>query len=294
MRGCMYALLLAGATSQLLDVRGHTAPPWTEEKDQPATAELIGQHAAPRQPAVAALASPPSAGTPAVSSSTSLPIEICKSAGLRSRCRSGQGELQKVVRWLDNGGSVDALCSAMTDDGQVTTATLLYSAAGIGHLRMVRMLLKRGASVDLPTSLGHTALVGAAWNGYTSILLELLQHRADPDEQDIEGSTALMMAADGGHEACVQALLRAEANPQLIDNNGRTALQWAEMKGHTAIAELIRQHAAPPQPATTSPSDAVLPLTWLWVVLSVVLGAIASVAFIRNFTAAGLGQHLAL
>ena len=173
----MYALLLAGATTQLLDVRDHTAPQWTEEKDHPATAELIGQHAAPRQPAVAP-ATPPSAGTPAVSSSTSLPSEICESAGLRSRSasRPRQGELQKVARWLGKGGSVDALCSATTEDGQAVAATLLYSAAAIGHLEMVRMLVKRGASVDLPNSRGFTALMTAAISGHLSTLRLLLQH----------------------------------------------------------------------------------------------------------------------
>ena len=46
MLGCMHALLLAGATTQLFDLRGHTLQ-CTAEKGQPTTAELIGQHAAP-------------------------------------------------------------------------------------------------------------------------------------------------------------------------------------------------------------------------------------------------------
>ena len=45
MLGCMHVLLLAAATTQLLNVRGHAAPKCTAEKGQPTTAELIGQHA---------------------------------------------------------------------------------------------------------------------------------------------------------------------------------------------------------------------------------------------------------
>ena len=120
---------------------------------------------------------------------------------------------------------------------------------------MVRELLKRGASVDLPGSLGLTGLMTAAIHGRLSILLVLLQHSANPDLQDnTYGVTALMLAAAQGHEACVQALLRADANTELLDNAGYSALQRAEITGHTAIAQLIRQHAAPPQPDAAAPA----------------------------------------
>ena len=74
MLGCMHALLLAGATTQLLDVRGHNAPQCTSEngdtalqyaeaEGHTAIAALIRQHAAPPQPAAAAPAAPSDAGT---------------------------------------------------------------------------------------------------------------------------------------------------------------------------------------------------------------------------------------
>ena len=92
-----------------------------------------------------------------------------------------------------------------------------------------------------------------------------------------------MKAAYKGQGACVQALLRAKANTELLDIKGRTALDWAEMKGYTAIAELLRQHASGAGVALCA-----VP----WVALSVVLGAIATVAFNRTLTA-GPGQHRA-
>ena len=184
-------------------------------------------------------------------SPASLPVEIHRSAS--------QGELQKVVKWLRKGGAVDAFGSGLTHDGRATAETLLHAATAYDHLAMVRELLKRGASVNLPTSFGLTALMNAAVHGHPSILLVLLQHSASLDLQASDGLTALMMAADQGHEACVQALLRAKANTELVDQEGRTALEWAENQGHTAITDLIRHHAALLQPATTSstaPPDA--------------------------------------
>ena len=110
-----------------------------------------------------------------MSSPASLPIEIHRSAE--------RGELQKLIKWLRKGGLVDALGSATTRGGRPTTAlatntTLLQIAAAYGQLEMVRELLKRGASVDLPSSLGGTALMDAAAYGHLSIVLVLLQHSA--------------------------------------------------------------------------------------------------------------------
>ena len=109
-----------------------------------------------------------------------------------------------MVKWLRKGGPVDAFGSALTIGGRPLATTLLHAAAAFDQLEMVRELLKRGASVDLPSSLGVTALMQAASYGYLSIVLVLLQHSASLDLQDSEGDTALMQAAYGGHEACVQ------------------------------------------------------------------------------------------
>ena len=149
-------------------------------------------------------ATPPDASEPAVSSAASLPLEILKSAE--------RGELRTVVEWLRKGVGVDALGSVLAaDDDRTTTIGLLHAAAANDHLEMVRELLKRGASVNLPTSLGHTPFMAAASVGRLSILRFLLQHSANPDLQSNDGVTALMIAAHNGQEACVQALLRATA-----------------------------------------------------------------------------------
>ena len=114
------------------------------------------------------------------------------------------GDAQDVTAWLDEGGGVDARCA---EQGR---ATLLMAAACGGHEAMVRMLLQRGASVNLQESDGGTALMGAAVNGQTTI---------------------------------VQALLDAKADASLQATNGTTALMWAEQEKHAATAQLLRQHA---------------------------------------------------
>ena len=156
----MHALLLAGATTQLTDVHGGTTPQWAEVQGQPTTLELIQQHAAPPQH-TAWPAAPPDAGEPVMSSAASLPLEMYLSAE--------RGELQKVASWLHKGGPVDALYSDIpTEGGRSSTFGLLHAAARNGQLEIVRLLLKRGASVNLPSGLGGTALTAAAINGHLS------------------------------------------------------------------------------------------------------------------------------
>ena len=87
---------------------------------------------------------------------------------------------------------------------------MLMAAAYGGQAAMVRMLLQRGASVNLQNSFGFTALMHAAGNGHTTTM---------------------------------QALLDAKADASLQDNDGWTALTWAEQRKHTATAQLLRQHA---------------------------------------------------
>ena len=84
-----------------------------------------------------------------MSSPASLPDEVWQWAQ--------NGKLQKVVKWLHKGGLADAFYSTHTNYGRPGFFTLLHAAASSGQLEMVRELLKRGASVDLPSSLGLTA-----------------------------------------------------------------------------------------------------------------------------------------
>ena len=88
--------------------------------------------------------------------------------------------------------------------------TLLMAAAAGGHEALVRMLLQRGASVNLQC-FGRTALMPAAIRGFTMIVQVLLDAKADASRQTID--------------------------------DGKTALMYAEQFKHTATAQLLRQHA---------------------------------------------------
>ena len=84
--------------------------------------------------------------------------------------------------------------------------TLLMWAAGYGNADSVRLLVSRGASVDLT---------------------------------DDRGKTALMMAAENGHEDVVSFLVDSGADTENRDKDGRTARELSEMAGESEIAATL-------------------------------------------------------
>jgi len=126
------------------------------------------------------------------------------------------GAFHAVAAWLNEGGGVDARCAEQYG------VTLLMVAAGGGQEAMVRMLLQRGASVNLQDSVGDTALIHAAFHSHTTIAQALLDAKADASLQTTDGITALMAAEHQKHTATAQ-LLRQHAKRQTTEAEAAVA-----------------------------------------------------------------------
>ena len=74
-----------------------------------------------------------------------------------------------VEEWLNDGGQVDARY-----EGENARNTLVILACRFGQLQLLELLLGRGASVDLQSNAGQTALMNAACFGYTDAVRRLL------------------------------------------------------------------------------------------------------------------------
>jgi hypothetical protein len=130
---------------------------------------------------------------------------------------ASEGDAQAVTAWLDEGGGVDARCAEQYG------ATLLIVAAAGGQEAMVRMLLQRGAGVNLQGRGGVTALmIAAAFKGHTTIVQALLDAKADASLQDTNDTTALMLAEHYKHAATAQ-LLRQHAKRQTAEEEAAVA-----------------------------------------------------------------------
>ena len=151
-------------------------------------------------------------------------VEVPQQAAASDAVMAGErGEEEAVPASLDSGGRVNATY----ERGGVSGLTLLMSAAGNGHERVVELLIRHGAEIDKQNYRGRTALMSAASYGHERVVELLLQRGAEINKQDSDGFSALMVAAGSGHERVVELLLRRGAEVDLQKSTGRTALMSA-------------------------------------------------------------------
>ena len=125
------------------------------------------------------------------------------------------GDTAKVAYLLNQGANAN-----LAIDG----VPILHIAAGKGHPRIVRLLVKKGAKVNVPDNDGATALHRAA-NTSLEIVKFLLKNDADVSVSDKDGVTALHWASQC-HPYIVEYLLKSGADVDSKDNQGRTPLDW--------------------------------------------------------------------
>ena len=94
----------------------------------------------------------------------------------------------------------------------------LHVAAANDHLEVVKELLMKGASVDLPNKHGWTALMQAAFHGHSSIVAQLICNHADVNKQSLLGASPIHLAAAGGHLKVCQQLVKAGCKRLPIEN----------------------------------------------------------------------------
>ena len=111
-------------------------------------------------------------------------------------------------------------------------------------LYMLRILLEKGANVNVRIGYFDTALMFASYDGLIEIAQLLLEKGANPNVQDNKGQTALMWASRRGHKEIARLLLEKGANPHIQDNKGYTALMWASQKGYKEIVQMLLEKGA--------------------------------------------------
>jgi ankyrin repeat protein len=74
------------------------------------------------------------------------------------------------------------------------------------QLRVLELLIKNKANVNLPDNRGMTALMQASENGKVEVVKFLLKHGADRSLKSCEGQTALMLARSANKVEIIQIL----------------------------------------------------------------------------------------
>jgi len=117
----------------------------------------------------------------------------------------------------------------------------LMMAASAGYEASVKLLLRRGATLDACDKRGWTAVTHAAFNGWDTCLQMLGEKGASLDVRDFLGTTPAMRAALAGHGACLQQLAAHGADMCLKDNLGMEASVHARRNGHKSCARFLEK-----------------------------------------------------
>jgi ankyrin repeat protein len=128
---------------------------------------------------------------------------------------------------------------------QVEGRTPLYQAASLGNATaIVKLLLANGADPHIATANGRTPLMAAAGRGDIEAMTLLLDAKAEVNAKDGAGETALMLAAGDGDPLAVRLLLDRGADARARTKRNETALGNAGTAGNEETVRLLLDRGA--------------------------------------------------
>jgi ankyrin repeat protein len=153
----------------------------------------------------------------------------------------------------------------LLDKGADPNAASLSGVRPIMQTRgadVVALLLERGADVNAKSKVNETALMDAAARGDLPAARLLVEKGAEINVADHRGFTPLILAAqyDGDADQLVRFLLARGADASAIAE-GETALTLAAKRGDTAVGRTLRQAAAAPPSTNTLAAASPAPLS---------------------------------
>lgn len=154
-----------------------------------------------------------------------------------------------INRRFDKNGNPRASCQGSREGANIDAEnravdTLLQSAAGDGHVKVVKALLDLGFNKEVADEDGYTPLHWAASNGHLEVVKILLENGANKETTQAEGSTPLNSAAGRGHVEIVKLLLEKRANKEAAENYGGTPLNSAAEEGNVEVVKLLLDEGA--------------------------------------------------
>ncbi|NRA56957.1 MAG: ankyrin repeat domain-containing protein [Phycisphaerales bacterium] len=168
------------------------------------------------------------------------------------------GNLTEVRRLLDRGVSPSAshrnLGLPDVNVKMVRREVAFLEAASSGHTEIVRLMLDRGADIELANEWGRTALTFSAQNDRLDTTALLIERGANVMATDEKGFAPLIWAAMSGSPEMVALLLDAGATDR-AGPGGRTALSTAAYRNEPEKSQ-IEALLAPPDPRLWLSRDA--------------------------------------
>jgi len=180
-------------------------------------------------------------------------VQILLEAGANPNLANG-----KALQRASLNGAVEA-CEALLNGGgdpncasDFAAYVPLHYAAQVGSLPVVRVLLDRGATVDLPCHAdqcgpfnGWNALHFAADGGHLPVVQALLDAGAQIDAPNSNGDTPLSIAAERGQWDVLRWLVAAGANIHAA-RRGLSVVQWCIYRASAPSVQFLVSYGAHP------------------------------------------------
>ncbi|MHC4167917.1 MAG: ankyrin repeat domain-containing protein [Planctomycetota bacterium] len=155
-----------------------------------------------------------------------------------------EGNLERVNKLMESVEDMDA------KDGFGVTA--LNYAAAMGHEKIVKALIARGAAINAKDDDGITPLAAAIDEAYPAeagtvhdrIIKLLVAHGADVTAKGESGMTALHWAVNTGQMDFAEQLITKGAEINAKEDSGRTPLHDAAYDGNINIVKLLLEKGA--------------------------------------------------
>ncbi|KAI9024269.1 Glycerophosphoryl diester phosphodiesterase family-domain-containing protein [Phycomyces nitens] len=121
------------------------------------------------------------------------------------------------------------------------------TACKLSNLKLLELLIERGASVDMADEDGETALLIAIRNQFIEGVKALIEqgHASVNHADKINGWTPLIVAAIEGQDDITEMLLDAGADKSASDLNGWRAYEHAMFRGHMSIGKRTKPDCLP-------------------------------------------------
>ncbi|CAG9760194.1 unnamed protein product [Ceutorhynchus assimilis] len=104
---------------------------------------------------------------------------------------------------------------------------------------IAKLLLSKGAHVDVQTEYGKTTLLSSTKKGYAKVVEVLLEYNANVNLALKSGFTPLHISAQDGNLEISTMILNKGANVNAAGKNGITALHLAAKNGHAGVVKLL-------------------------------------------------------
>lgn len=117
--------------------------------------------------------------------------------------------------------------------------TALMRAASFGHVDVVKLLIRKKATINIRDLKGNSVLKHAAWSDKVEIIDLLIKNGAVLEEKNDLGTTPIWSAIITARLKMVERLLKHGANPNVPNQYGMSAIRFAKSRDEWALVELL-------------------------------------------------------